>query len=128
MSLRSPLGRVLGLGSAKSGFRHWWAQRLTAVALAPLGLWFAVSMLALASTDYWSVAAWVAEPFNAVLLILLLLALLYHSSLGLQVVMEDYLPHGAGRLVAVVAMQFLHIALAVSGLYAIVTLSIGSQG
>ncbi len=127
MSLRSPLGRVIGLGSAKSGFHHWWVQRLTAVALAPLGLWFVFSMVGLTSTDYWSVAAWVAEPLNAVLLIMLLLTLLYHSALGLQVVMEDYLHHGGGRLVALVAMQFLHVALAVAGVYSIVTLSVGSQ-
>ncbi|MBM4196164.1 MAG: succinate dehydrogenase, hydrophobic membrane anchor protein [Gammaproteobacteria bacterium] len=127
MSLRSPLGRVLGLGSARSGFGHWWAQRLTAAALVPLGLWFAFSMAGLASTDYWSVTAWIAEPLHATLLLLLLLSLLYHSSLGLQVVIEDYVHHGAARLIALVGTQFLHVLMAVAGIYAIVTVSVGAQ-
>jgi succinate dehydrogenase / fumarate reductase membrane anchor subunit len=127
VSLRSPLGRVLGLGSAKSGFHHWWGQRLSAGALAPLGLWFVFSLVGLASTDYWAVAAWVGDPLHAILLILLLLTLLYHSSLGLQVVIEDYVGHGAPRVAALVLVKFLHVALAVAGVYSVVTLSLGGQ-
>jgi succinate dehydrogenase / fumarate reductase membrane anchor subunit len=128
VSLRSPLGRVLGLGSAKSGFHHWWAQRLSAVALAPLGLWFALSLLTLASTDYWSVAAWVADPWHAILLILLVLTLLYHSSLGIQVVIEDYVGHGPRRIAGLVLNLFLHAVLAVAACYAVITVSMGAQG
>lgn len=127
MSLRSPLGRVLGLGSAKSGFHHWWGQRLSAAALAPLGLWFVASMVGLASTDYWAVVAWVGDPLHAILLILLLLTLVYHSSLGLQVVIEDYVAHGSARVAALVLVKFLHVALAVAGVYSVVTLSVGGQ-
>jgi succinate dehydrogenase / fumarate reductase membrane anchor subunit len=127
MSLRSPLGRVLGLGSARSGFAHWWGQRLSAAALVPLGLWFAFSMAGMSSTDYWAVAAWVSEPLHAILLILLLGTLLYHSNLGLQVVIEDYVHHAPAKVAALVVVRFVHVALAVAGIYAVVTVSIGGQ-
>jgi succinate dehydrogenase / fumarate reductase membrane anchor subunit len=128
MTLRSPLGRVLGLGSAKSGFAHWWGQRLSAAALVPLGLWFAFSFVAMSSTDYWAVSAWAGEPLHAILLILLLVTLLYHSSLGVQVVIEDYVHHAAAKVTALVLVRFSHVALAVAGIYAVVTVSIGGQG
>lgn len=127
MSLRSPLGQVLGLGSAKSGHQHWWGQRLSATALVPLGLWFVFSVVGLASTDYWAVAAWVGEPLHAILLILLLVTLLYHSALGVQVVIEDYVHHAPARVIVLVLVQFIHIALAVAGIYSVVTLSVGGQ-
>ena len=124
MSLQSPLRKVLGLGSAREGVGHWWAQRVTAIALAPLGLWFAFSMLGLDHGSYDIVRAWIADPAHAVLLILLLLALLYHCFLGLQVVIEDYL-RGAARVAALVGMQFVILIMAVGGLYAVVTISVG---
>jgi succinate dehydrogenase / fumarate reductase membrane anchor subunit len=126
MSFRSPLGRALGLGSARSGFAHWWGQRLSAAALVPLGLWFMVSVMGLPSTDYWAVSAWAGSPLHAVLLVLLLASLLYHSNLGLRVVIEDYV-HGATKVVTLVLVQFLHMLLAVAGVYAIVALSAGGQ-
>lgn len=125
MSLQSPLGRVLGLGSAKSGAGHWWAQRLTAIAMVPLGLWFVFALLGLQHGNYQMVAAWVAEPLNAILLILLVLTLVYHSSLGLQVVIEDYL-HGAAKVVTLVVVQFIHVIMAVGAIYAIVIVSMGT--
>jgi succinate dehydrogenase / fumarate reductase, membrane anchor subunit len=127
MSLQSPLGRVLGLGSAKSGFHHWWGQRLSAAALVPLGLWFASSLIRLPSTDYWAVIAWAGEPRHAILLILLLVTLLYHSSLGIQVVIEDYMHHALSRITALVLNRFIHIALAVAGIYSVASLSLGAQ-
>jgi succinate dehydrogenase / fumarate reductase membrane anchor subunit len=119
MSLKSPLGRVLGLGSAGEGTGHWLAQRLSAIGLVPLTLWFAMSLLALPSLDYYSVAAWVASPLNAVLLVLLVLAAVYHSSLGTQVIAEDYL-HAPGPRVAVLTLlKLVHVALAVAGTFAV---------
>ncbi len=119
MSLKSPLGRVLGLGSAGTGTEHWLGQRLSAIAMVPLTLWFAVSLLTLPSLDFYSVTAWVAAPLHAVLLILLVVALVYHSSLGTQVVAEDYL-HAPGLRVAVLtALRLLHVGLAVAGIFAV---------
>ncbi len=126
MSLRSPLGRALGLGSAKSGFGHWWGQRLSGAALVPLCLWFALSIAGLPSTDYWAVSAWASSPLHAILLILMLISLLYHSSLGVQVIIEDYVS-GPAKVTALVLVQFAHLVMAVSGIYAIVTLSAGGQ-
>ena len=125
MELRSPLGRALGLGSAKSGHEHWWGQRLSAAALVPLGLWFMFSVLGLPSTDYWAVAAWVGEPRHAILLILFLAALLYHSNLGVQVVIEDYVHHGAAKVIGLALVRYVHVSLAVAGIYAVVVLSVG---
>ena len=90
MSLMTPLNRVLGLGTGKGAAEHWWLQRTTAVALLPLGLWLAYALLTLPKFDYASVVAWVREPVTSILLILLVVAAGYHSALGIQVVVEDY--------------------------------------
>ena len=127
MSLQSPLGRALGHGSAKSGFQHWWGQRLSAAALVPLGLWFAVSLLGMASLDYWAISAWVGEPLHAILLLLFLLTLLYHSNLGLQVVIEDYVHRAATKVAALVLVRFAHVVMAVAAAWSILTLSAGGQ-
>ncbi|MEQ1801740.1 MAG: succinate dehydrogenase, hydrophobic membrane anchor protein [Gammaproteobacteria bacterium] len=119
MSLKSPLGRVLGLGSAGTGTGHWLGQRLSAVAMVPLTLWFSISLLTLPSVDFYSVAAWVASPVNAVLLILLVVALVYHSSLGTQVVAEDYVHAPGLRVIVLVVLRLLHAALAVAGIFAV---------
>jgi succinate dehydrogenase / fumarate reductase membrane anchor subunit len=125
MSLQAPLARVLGLGSAKEGTGHWWAQRLTAVGLVPLTLWFIVSVIGMPHGNYEIVTAWMAEPINAIGLILLVMTLVYHSELGLQVVIEDYV-HGAAGVVALIVVKFLHIVLAVAGIYAIVVIAVGA--
>ena len=124
MSLQSPLNKVLGLGSAKEGSGHWWAQRLTAVSLVPLTLWFALSLLSLDHGSYASIRSWIADPFHSILLILLVISVVYHSSLGLQVVIEDYI-HGAAKIAVLVVVQFGHVALVVAGIYAVVVIAIG---
>jgi succinate dehydrogenase / fumarate reductase membrane anchor subunit len=126
MNLQSPLNKVLGLGSAKEGSAHWWAQRLTAVGLVPLGLWFGFSLLGLPHGNYDLVAAWIAEPAHAILLILLVFTLVYHSSLGLQVVIEDYIHVPGAKVLVLVAVQFLHVILAVAGVYAVILVSVGA--
>lgn len=119
MSLKSPLGRVMGLGSAGAGTEHWLGQRLSAIAMIPLTLWFAVSLLTLPTLDFYTVNAWAALPLHAILLVLLVIALVYHSSLGTQVVVEDYLHAPAARVVLLVVLRLLHIALAVGGIFAV---------
>jgi succinate dehydrogenase / fumarate reductase membrane anchor subunit len=93
--LRSQLGRARGLGAAHAGVEHWWGQRVSSVALAPLSLWFVISVLSLVG------AAWVARPLNAALLLALILLTFHHAQAGMQVVFEDYI-HGARLRMAIV--------------------------
>jgi succinate dehydrogenase / fumarate reductase membrane anchor subunit len=116
-SFRSPLGRAIGLGSAKSGSQHWLVQRITAIASAPLSLWFVASMIAHAESDYPTFIAWLRTPFVSSGMILLLVALFHHTALGLQVVIEDYV-HSGARFAAVIAVQLCCYGLAVAGIIA----------
>ena len=126
MSLRSPLGRVLGLGTAKDGTAHWWAQRVSGSGLAILGLWFAWSIATLPGYDHASAVAFISQPVNAVLLLLLTVTMGYHSYLGVQVVIEDYV-HGHGlKLASLIVSRFIHIFFAVVGLFAILRLGISA--
>ena len=108
---RSQLGRVRGAGSAKSGVHHWYAERVTAIALVPLTLWFIISMLRLAGAPYGVVVHWAGRPWNAVLLLALIVTTFYHMALGVQVVLEDYVHHrlfmGAGLLLTKAACWLL---------------------
>jgi succinate dehydrogenase / fumarate reductase membrane anchor subunit len=88
--LRSPLGRVRGAGSAKSGTHHWWMQRVTSIALLPLTIWFIVSLATSAGMTHGEVLLWIGSPFNAVLLLALIALTFHHTASGLQVVIEDY--------------------------------------
>ncbi|MBM3491573.1 MAG: succinate dehydrogenase, hydrophobic membrane anchor protein [Alphaproteobacteria bacterium] len=103
-SLRTALGRVSGLGSAKDGTQHWWQQRLSALALLPLAVWFALSVAGLAGAEHAQVKAWVASPVVAVLLLLFVLSGFYHLRLGLQVVIEDYV-HAPGAKLALLVLN-----------------------
>lgn len=123
MSLRTPLGRVRGLGSAKGGVGHWWAQRMTAVALVPLLLWFVASLVQMAGADYAHVTAWIANPVVAVLLVLLLGAGFYHLSLGLQVVIEDYVHGEPARLVSLVLIRFAGWILAAAAIFSVLKIA-----
>ena len=126
MSLRSPLGRVLGLGTAKDGTSHWWSQRVSGAALAVLGLWFAGSIAALPGYGHEAAVAFISQPFNAVLLLLLSATMAYHSYLGVQVVIEDYVHSHGLKVAALVLSRFAHIFLAVAALFAILKLGIGA--
>lgn len=124
--LRSPLGRALGLGSAKAGVAHWWAQRVTAVALIPLVLWFVAALVALTGADRSMVVAWLREPFPAIVTVLLLIAGLYHMCLGIQVVIEDYIHNEATKISAIVFNKLVAFAIAAAGIFAV--LRIAFQG
>ena len=116
-SFRSPLASALGLGSAKSGVRHWWAERVTAVALVPLCLWFIASMVAHSGSDYPAFIAWIRTPLTTACMVLLLVALFHHSALGLQVVIEDYV-HSAIKFAGVIAARLGCWAFATAGVVA----------
>ncbi len=123
-SLRSPLGRVLGLGSAKEGVHHWWLQRLTSIALVPLAVWFTVSLLSLPAFDHTTVIAWMAQSWTALLLILFVLIATWHSQLGVRVVVEDYI-HGGAKTVVLVIVAFAHCFIAAAGVFAILKVAFG---
>lgn len=125
MSLRSPLGRVLGLGSARDGTRHFVAQRVSAIALALLGPWFAISLLRLDSMTYLDVTRFIARPMNSVLMMLLCVTLALHSQLGVQVVIEDYVHTDGRKLFYLVLSRFIHVLVAVAAVYAVLRIGIG---
>ena len=127
MSLRTPLARVRGLGSAKQGVSHWWTQRITAVALIPLTLWFVTSLLVVARADYPFVVYWIAQPFNSVLLVALLVCTFYHAILGLQVVIEDYVHQEGAKLVSLVLMKFLLVLAGGAAILAVLRIALGGS-
>lgn len=125
MSLRSPLSRVLGSGSAKDGTRHWWIQRATAVGLLMLGLWFLVSFAALDDYRHADLLGWAARPINATLLLIAGVTLAWHSSLGMQVVIEDYVHGSALKVVALLLNRFIHVFLAIAAVLAVLKIALG---
>jgi succinate dehydrogenase / fumarate reductase membrane anchor subunit len=124
MSLRSPLGRVLGFGPAREGVGHWWVQRVTAVALIPLTLWFAASLLARQLQSYDAMRGWLGQPWVAVLTILLVMTLAWHSKLGVEVVVEDYVHGKAAKTTLLLLSTFVHVAAAVAGVFAVLVLAL----
>ena len=124
-SLRSPLGAVSGLGSAKCSAHHWWLQRLTSIALVPLSIWFTVSILALPSMDRATVITWMAQSWTALLLIVLVLVATYHSQLGVRVVVEDYVHTPGMKTLTLVILTFVHTLLAVAGVFAVLKVAFG---
>lgn len=126
MDYKTPLAKVRGLGSAKEGVSHWWLQRLTAVALVPLVFWLVFSLVSLAPADQLVVQAWLAQPFNAVLMIVLMVALLWHGQLGLQVVVEDYISNRSVEVVLQVLIKFTAIILAVASVLSVLKIALGA--
>ena len=124
MSLRSPLGKVLGAGSAKEGVHHWWLQRLTSIALIPLTVWFVVSLLSLSSFDHSAVIAWMSGSWTALFLILFVLVATWHSQLGVRVIVEDYV-HGGTKTLTLVLLTFIHAIVAVAGVFAVLKVAFG---
>ena len=125
MSLRTQLGKVMGLASAKEGPGHWWMQRVTAIALIGLGLWFMISLAVASDLGYGSTVAWLARPVNAVLLASFVLTLLYHSKLGVQVVIEDYVSSPVLKVGSLLFSVFVHLLLAIVGLISILRIYAG---
>ncbi len=129
MNQRSPISRVLGLGSAKDGTEHFWVQRLTAIALLPLGLWFVFSVAGMAGAgtlDYPGVVRWLSSPSCAVLAILLIATMAYHSALGVQVVLEDYVGSHWLKVSSLIAAKMAHVLVAAIGIFSIFRISFGS--
>jgi len=113
MSLRSPLARARGLGSAKEGLSHWIQQRVTAIALIPLSIWFILSVINLAGSHYEQFQSWLSIPGNTALMLLLLFALFHHAQLGVQVVIEDYISGRGAKVAALILVKMTSMLLGV---------------
>jgi succinate dehydrogenase / fumarate reductase membrane anchor subunit len=111
--MRSPLSKAVGLGSAKHGFSHWWWQRVSAIALIPLCLWFVYSMVCVAVGTHAEAVAWLSQPINASIMLLFVFTALFHAQTGLQVVIEDYVHTKWLNLILLLSIKFLSVAMAV---------------
>ena len=125
MNLKSPLRRVTGLGSAGSGAAHWYAQRVTAVALVLLGLWFVISLATLGGGSHERIVGWLAAPIASALTVLLVLTAAYHALLGLQVVIEDYVADKGTRVAVMLVVKFALAVAAVIGVLAVLRIASG---
>jgi len=125
MGLRTPIARVRGLGASRDGMGHWWAQRLSAVALVPLSLWFVASVAALAGDGRGAMIAWIAQPWVAGLHVMFIAALFYHAQLGVQVVVEDYVPGDFARVATLICVKFVSALLAIISILAVVRVATG---
>jgi len=123
MVMETPLGRVRGLGSARSGARHWWLERLTSVSTFVLLAWLAFSLLRLPALSHPTVTEWLAMPVNAALMLLLVVSSFWHAKLGLQVFVEDYAHEEGNKLFLVVLINFVAVAGAAIGIFAILKIA-----
>ncbi len=127
MEMRSPLARARGHGPAKSGgTAHWWAQRLSSMALLPLMLWFVISALGLIGADHAAYVGWLSDPGNTLLMVLLVGSNFYHAQQGLHVVVEDYVHGEVGKLTALIAIKAFCYIGGITSLLAIFRVSFGS--
>jgi succinate dehydrogenase / fumarate reductase membrane anchor subunit len=127
MDMRTPLGRVRGLGSTNDGVKHWWMQRLTGMALIPLTLWFVYSVVQMSGASHTEFTVWVGTQGNPVLLILLIICMFHHGQLGLQVVVEDYIPSESTKMTLLIAIKFAAIIFGTSAVFAVLRLTVGSS-
>jgi succinate dehydrogenase / fumarate reductase membrane anchor subunit len=127
MSLRAPLGVVLGRGSAKAGVHHWWMQRLTSIALVPLGIGFVASLFSLPALDYPTLSGWLHQGSTALGLVLFILVAARHSQLGVRVVIEDYVHASGLKALCLVIVDFGHVLLAAASVFAVLKIAFGSH-
>ena len=122
--MRTDLGRVRGLGTAKEGVHHWWMQRLTAIALIPLTLWFIISIATLNSASYAETVNWLSIPLVSIFMILLVSATLYHALLGVQVVVEDYIHQEGFKFLLLIGLKFLFLVLGVAAIFSLLKIAL----
>ena len=122
---RTPLNQVRGLGSAKEGTHHWWLQRLTAVALVPLSIWFVASLVSMSDADYASVVTWFRSPLVTVLMLCLIWALFHHAQLGVQVVLEDYVHAEWLKIASIMVLKFASVVLGLASAIAVLKVTLG---
>ena len=123
--LRSPLARARGLGSAKDGTHHWWVQRVTAVALVPLTVWFVASLVMLSGATFGQIGNWIEDPLVMTFLILFIGIGMHHAQLGLQVVIEDYVQGEGMRIACVLLVRFIAVVAGLAGIIAVLKVGVG---
>lgn len=121
---KHPMARAKGLGAARQGVHHWIVQRLTSIALVPLSLWAMWSVPLLVNQPYYVVEDWVSQPFNAILLLLLITSVFHHTYVGVQVVVEDYVHSEAAKIAIMIGMRLLAAGLSVAGLFSILRVAL----
>ena len=124
--MRTPLSRVRGLGSAKTGTRDFWIQRLTAVANVPLALFLIALLVALAGADYVTVRSYLGNPMVAIPMLLLVLSGTWHMRIGMKVILEDYIHNEGPKVVSLALNNFFSAAIAIAGVYAVLKIGIQS--
>jgi succinate dehydrogenase / fumarate reductase membrane anchor subunit len=124
-NMRSPLGNARGLGSAKEGLHHWWAQRVTALALIPLTIWFVASLIHLAHGEPGAFYEWLLNPCDATAFILFIAVGFHHGVLGMQVVLEDYVSDHGTRTAAVLLTKFIGYGLAALAIVSTLIVTMG---
>lgn len=127
MTLRTPLSRARGLGSAHEGAHHWWQQRMTAVAMVPLVFWFVMALASQVGADHAAMKAWLSSPVNATLLIALLVSVFHHAQLGLQVVIEDYVHCNAVKVASIVVTKLLAVLFGIFSVVSVLMIAMGGQ-
>jgi succinate dehydrogenase / fumarate reductase membrane anchor subunit len=125
VDMRSALGRVRGTGSTGEATAHFWAQRMTSLALIPLSIWFAYAAVSLVGADYATFKAWLGHHGNALLMVLFVVVLFHHAQLGLQVVIEDYVHAEGPKLASLIAVKFTAVLCAASSALATLKLAYG---
>lgn len=128
MRLMTPLARVRGHGSAKEGAHHWWVQRLTAIALIPLSIWFLSSLFSMLPADYDTVVLWFNSPIVTLLMLSMVAALFYHAKLGMQTIIEDYVNSTSAQFTMLILNKLIFLACGVISVLAILTLHITNVG
>ena len=123
-SMSTPLARARGLGSAKSGLHHWWHQRVSAVAMVGLVSWMVVLLFSLVEADYQTALNMLAHPVNATVVVLFIAVGLWHASLGLQVVLEDYVANEGVRLIAILAVKMTASVIAVLSILSVLKVAL----
>lgn len=125
MDKGTPVGRVRGLGSAKSGAHHWWLERLTSISTLLLFIWFLVSLLRLPTLDFQTVNDWLSSPLSAVPMLLLIVSTFWHLKLGMQVVIEDYVHEEGWKLFSITLLNFLAIGAGALAFFAVLKIAFG---
>lgn len=121
--LISPLAKARGLGSSHHGVHHWLNQRITAIANIPLVIWFVISVITMRGASYEDFTAWMGQPVNAILMILLVISTFYHAALGSQVVIEDYIHNKAFKMLKLIGTKLFFLAAAIACIFSILKIA-----